>query len=146
MVFSKISELFSPGLIRLSASNKSPGLPIPASPHGLPKPEKRSNLRLSYSLQDLSTYRRLDIEEGNQNAGVERNSGHALPPYIFEKEKGAASFSMGKLSPGTSYRKKRWITEPGFDKLVQNISGLQKAIKPLIEWVKSRMYRILNLM
>ncbi|XP_047978523.1 probable apyrase 7 isoform X2 [Salvia hispanica] len=227
MVFSKISELFSPGLIRLSASNKPPGSPIPASPSGLPKPEKRSNLRLSYSLQDLSTYRRLDIEEGNKNAGVERSSGHALPPYIFEKEKGAASFSKEKLSPGTSSRKKRWITvvciliglflvsclsfglqnlytnwsrgtnrfyvvvdcgstgtrvfvyqasishekdnnlpislkslpedssansvarsgraynrmetEPGFDKLVHNISGLQKAIKPLIEWAENQI-------
>lgn len=30
-------------------------------------------------------------------------------------------------------------TEPGFDKLVHNMSGLQKAIKPLIEWAEKEI-------
>ena len=32
-----------------------------------------------------------------------------------------------------------WETEPGFDKLVHNISGLQKAIKPLTEWAENQI-------
>lgn len=227
MVFSKISELFSPGLSRLSApkdsnlSYKIPGLPNPGS-HT--KHEKNSSLRPSFSLQDLSTYRRIDVEEGNLNAGAEMNLGHALPPYAFQKENGATSFSKEKLPPANSSRRKKWITViciliglflvsclsfslqylytnwsrgatkfyvildcgstgtrvyvyqasinhekdnnlpislkslpeysqmnsvsrsgnaynrmetvPGFDKLVHNVSGLQEAINPLIEWAE----------
>ncbi|KAH6802267.1 GDA1/CD39 nucleoside phosphatase family protein [Perilla frutescens var. frutescens] len=235
MVFSKLSELFSPRLSRLSApkasnlSYKPPGSAIPDSPNGFLKPEKKSNLRLSTSLQDLSTYHRFDIEEGNVNAGVERNLGQALTSHVLQKENGVSSFSKEKVSPGTSSRQKKWMrviciflglflisclsfglqylytnwsrgttkfyilldcgstgtrvyvyqasinqdkdnklpislkslpedfqmksgsqsgraynrmeTEPGFDKLVHNISGLQEAIKPLVEWAEKQIPR-----
>ncbi|PIN14582.1 Nucleoside phosphatase [Handroanthus impetiginosus] len=230
MIFSKLAEIFSSAATRLSApkaspfSYKSPGLPPnPGSLHGyhFSSPEKKSNLRLSSSLQDFSTYRRLDLEEGNLTAGVERISGHALPPYSLQKENGVSSFSKEKISPGISPRRKKWVrvicvllcllligglsfslqflysswfrgpskfyvimdcgstgtrvyiyeasinrkkgdnlpihlkslpeafqgksrsqsgraynrmeTEPGFDKLVHNISGLREAIRPLIQ-------------
>lgn len=230
MVFSKLSELFPPRLSRLSApkasnlSYKSPGSP---NPDGFPKPEKKSNLRLSSSLQDLSTYRQLDIEEGNLNTGAERKLGHARPPYLSQKGNEVSSFSKERVSTGISSRQKKWMrvicillclflisclsfglqylytswsrgttkfyvlldcgstgtrvyvyqassnydkdnqlpislkslpedfqrksssqsgraynrmeTEPGFDKLVHNMSGLQKAIKPLIEWAEKEI-------
>lgn len=233
MGFRKLSELFPPRLSRLSApkasnlSYKSPGSPDPGSSSGFLKLENKSNLRPSSSLQDLSTYRRVDIEEGNVNAGVERNLGQALPPYVFQKENGVSSFSKEKVSLGTSSRQKKWMrviciflglflisclsfglqylytnwargttkfyvlldcgstgtrvyvyqasihrdkdsklpislqsmpedfqrksdsqsgraynrmeTEPGFDKLVHNMSGLQEVIKPLIEWAEKQI-------
>ncbi|KAI3458503.1 hypothetical protein Pfo_015166 [Paulownia fortunei] len=238
MVFSKFAELFSSATTLLSApkastlSYKSPGLPpIPGSLHGYPfsSTEKKSTLRLSSSLQDLSTYRRLDLEEGDLSAGVERTPGHAFPPYFLQKENGVSSFSKEKVSPGISSRRKKWVqvicvllslllivclsfalhflysnwsrgtskfyvvldcgstgtrvyvyeasinhkndntlplilkslpegfqrksgsqsgraynrmeTEPGFDKLVHNISGLREAIKPLIQWAEKQIPR-----
>lgn len=112
MVFSKLSELFPPRLSRLSApkasnlSYKSPGSP---NPDGFPKPEKKSNLRLSSSLQDLSTYRQLDIEEGNLNTGAERKLGHARPPYLSQKGNEVSSFSKERVSTGISSRQKKWM-------------------------------------
>ncbi|KAK6135779.1 hypothetical protein DH2020_030474 [Rehmannia glutinosa] len=213
-------------------SYKSPGLPpISGSPHLYPfsSPEKKGNLRHSSSLQDLSTYRRLDLEEGDLSGGVERTSGHAFPPYFLPKENGVSSFSKEKVSPGISSRRKKCVqvicillclflfaclsfalqflysnwsrgaskfyvvldcgstgtrvyvyeasvnrkkddnlpvllkslpdgfqrksgsqsgraynrmeTEPGFDKLVNNISGLSDAIKPLIQWAEKQIPR-----
>ncbi|KAI3470917.1 hypothetical protein Pfo_027580 [Paulownia fortunei] len=234
MVFSKFAEFVSSAAIRLSApkasslSYKSPGLPpIPGSLHGytLSSPEKESNLRISSSLQDLSTYHH---PEGDLSPGVERSSSHALPPSLLQQENGASSFSKEKVSSISSGRKK-WVrviyvllclllfalicfallflysnwsrgpskfyvvidcgstgtrvyvyqasvnhkkddslpillkslpesfhrksgsqrgraynrmeTEPGFDKLVHNMSGLRKAIKPLIRWAEKQIPR-----
>ncbi|KAK6156093.1 hypothetical protein DH2020_010341 [Rehmannia glutinosa] len=232
MVFSKFSELFSSAPKASPLSYKSPGLPpISGSPHLYPfsSPEKKGNLRHSSSLQDLSTYRRLDLEEGDLSGGVERTSGHAFPPYFLPKENGVSSFSKEKVSPGISSRRKKCVqvicillclflfaclsfalqflysnwsrgaskfyvvldcgstgtrvyvyeasvnckkddnlpvllkslpdsfqrksgsqsgraynrmeTEPGFDKLLNNISGLSDAIKPLIQWAEKQIPR-----
>ncbi|KAK4385299.1 putative apyrase 7 [Sesamum angolense] len=238
MVFGKFAELFSSAPTRSSGprasslSCKSTGLPpIPGSLHGysFSSPEKKSNLRLSSSLQDLSTYRQLDLEEANISPGDERITSHALPPYLLQKENGVASFSKEKVSPGIPSRRKKWVrvvcvllcllmivflsfalqylysnwsrgpsrfyvvldcgstgtrvyvyqasinhkkygnlpillkslpesfqrksgsqsgraynrmeTEPGFDKLVHNISGLNEAIQPLIQWAERQIPR-----
>ncbi|KAL0303898.1 UNVERIFIED_CONTAM: putative apyrase 7 [Sesamum radiatum] len=238
MVFSKFAELFSSAPTRSlgpkasALSYKSTGLPpIPGALHGysFSSPEKKSNLRHSSSLQDLSTYHRLDLEEANLGPGDERISSHALPPYFLQKENGVASFSKEKVSPGIPSRQKKWVrvicvllcllmivflsfalqylysnwsrgpsrfyvvldcgstgtrvyvyqasinhkkygnlpillkslpesfqrksgsqsgraynrmeTEPGFDKLVHNMSGLNEAIQPLIQWAEKQIPR-----
>ncbi|KAL8552230.1 hypothetical protein ACS0TY_001072 [Phlomoides rotata] len=231
MVFTKLSELFFSTTTRLSApktsslSYKSPGLP-PTNPHGFSSSEKKGNLRLSSSLQDFSTYRQLDLEEGTLSSGLERIPGHEVPPYWLQRENGGSSFSKEKISPRVSTRQKchrvicvlfglffiacfsfalqfllsswstgttkyyvvldcgstgtrvyvyqaymnhemdnnlpmllkalpedfqtksgsqngraynRMETEPGFDKLVHNVSGLKEAIAPLIEWAEQQI-------
>ncbi|KAK4403421.1 putative apyrase 7 [Sesamum angolense] len=172
-------------------SYKSPGLPpLSGSLHGytFSGPEKKTNLRLSSSLQDLSAYRQLDTEgDLLPSPRIERSSSRALTPKFLQQENGASSFSKEKASPISSGRKK-WVrvlcvflclllftclcyallflysnwsrgpsripeeiglperpaynrmeTEPGFDKLVRNISGLRKAIKPLIRWAEKQI-------
>ncbi|KAL0402947.1 UNVERIFIED_CONTAM: putative apyrase 7 [Sesamum radiatum] len=236
MVLSKFAEFLSSAATRLSApktsnlSYKSPGLaPLSGSLHGytFSGPEKKTNLRLSSSLQDLSAYRQLDTEGGViPSPRIERSSSRALPPKLLQQENGASSFSKEKVSPISSGRKK-WVrvlcvflclllftclcyallflysnwsrgpsrfyvvidcgstgtrvyvyqasvnhqkdnnlpillkslpegfqrksgsqrgraynrmeTEPGFDKLVRNISGLRKAIKPFIRWAEKQI-------
>ncbi|KAK4489291.1 hypothetical protein RD792_005095 [Penstemon davidsonii] len=230
MVFNKISELISSRATRFSApkasnlSYKSPGLPpIPGSLHNYTysTPEKKNNLRLSSSLQDFSTYRHLDLEEGDPNNEVVKASN------LLQKENGVSSFSKEKAPPVISPVRKKWVrvicvlfclllfatlsftlqvlysnwskgpskyyvvldcgstgtrvyvyeasvnhnkdynlpillkslpegfrkksgsqngraynrmeTEPGFDKLVHNISGLRNAMKPLIQWAEKHI-------
>ncbi|KAK6145558.1 hypothetical protein DH2020_022378 [Rehmannia glutinosa] len=234
MVFGKFSKFVSSVATRLSApktstpSYKSSGLPpLHGSLHGytISSPERKSNLRLSASLQDLSTYHQID-PEGDLSPGVERSSSHALPQNLLQQENGTSSFSKAKISPVSSGRKNwhrvicvflclllfaclcfasvflysswsrgtskfyvvldcgstgtrvyvyqasvnhkkddslpilvnslpesfrrksgsqrgraynRMETEPGFDKLVHNIAGLRKAIKPLIKWAEKEI-------
>lgn len=231
MVFSKIAELFSASKAS-SLSHKSPGLPpIPSSLHGyhFSSTEKKSNLRLSSSLQDLSTYRQLDLEDGDLSGGVDIISGSGFPPYFLQRGKNISSFSKEKVSLGISSRRKKWVqvirvllsllfiacllfalqflysnwsrgaskfyvvldcgstgtrvyvyeastnherdhnlpvllrslpedfqgksgshsgraykrmeTEPGFHKLVHNMSGLSEAINPLIQWAEKQIPR-----
>ncbi|GFP96844.1 probable apyrase 7 [Phtheirospermum japonicum] len=189
--------------------SKSP----PVSGYPFSSPETKGSLKHSYSLQDLSTYRRLDLEEG-----------HAFHPHLVQKENGISGFSKDKISSkrnkcvqficilvgllliaclsfalqflysdwfkgaskfyivldcgstGTrvyvyeasinrnkkdnnlpvslkslpeSFESKpgsrngraynRMETEPGFDKLVRNISGLREAIEPLIQWAEKQI-------
>ncbi|KAL2541787.1 putative apyrase 7 [Abeliophyllum distichum] len=236
MVFSKFAEIVSSATARLSApksstlSHKSPGfLPVRDSLNGytISSPENKTSLRPSSSLQDLSTYRRLDPEAGDLNPGIERSSSHATPPNALQNENGGLSFSKEKASSVIPSRRKKWIrvicvllclfvfaclsfavqflysnwsqgpskfyvvldcgstgtrvylyrasvnsnkddnlpialkslpedfhrksgslsgraynrmeTEPGFDKLVHNISGLRGAIKPLVRWAKKQI-------
>ncbi|KAG8390140.1 hypothetical protein BUALT_Bualt01G0052600 [Buddleja alternifolia] len=231
MVLNKFVDFISSASTRLSApkasnvQSKPPGLPpIPGSLHDytFSSPEKKTNMRLSSSLQDFSTYRQLDPEEGDITPG----STYALPPKLLQNGNGASSFSKEKVSP-VSPKKKKWVrvvcvlfclllfsclcfalqilysnwargpakfyvvldcgstgtrvyvyqasvnhekdknlpillkslpegfkkkmgsqsgraynrmeTEPGFDKLVHNISGLRKAIKPLIKWAEKQI-------
>ncbi|CAI9774919.1 unnamed protein product [Fraxinus pennsylvanica] len=236
MVFSKFAEILSSATARLSApkssalSNKSPGfLPVRGSLHGYAysSPEKKTSLRLFSSLQDLSTYGRLDPEVGDLSPGIERSSNHAMPSNPLQNENGGLSFSKEKKSLVIPSRRNKWIrvicillclllfaclsfavqflysswsqgpskfyvvldcgstgtrvylyqasvnrnndhnlpillkslpedfhrksgslsgraynrmeTEPGFDKLVHNISGLKGAIKPLIRWAERQI-------
>lgn len=50
-------------------------------------------------------------------------------PETFQRKSGSQK--------GRAYN--RMETEPGFDKLVHNISGLRKAIKPLIRWAEKQI-------
>ncbi|EYU20055.1 hypothetical protein ABFS82_06G063300 [Erythranthe guttata] len=220
MVFSKFAELFS---AQKASTYKSPGLPpMPSSVHAHPfsSSEKKTNLRHSSSLQDFSTYRQLDIENG-----VDIASGNRFPPFLLQKENGIKTLSKEKISPGISSTRKKWLkvicvlvillfisfllfalqfiyskwsrgaskyyvvldcgstgtrvyvyeasinhkrddnlpvllkslpeslqsvshsgraykrmeTEPGLGKLVNNVSGLSEAIKPLIQWAENQI-------
>lgn len=68
-------------------------------------------------------------------ASVNHNKDDNLPillkslPEGFKRKSGSQS--------GRAYN--RMETEPGFDKLVHNVSGLRKAIKPLIRWAEKQI-------
>ncbi|KAL0382157.1 UNVERIFIED_CONTAM: putative apyrase 7 [Sesamum calycinum] len=106
----KATRLSAPRTSNLSY--KSPGLPpLSGSLHGytFSGPEKKTNLRLSSSLQDLSAYRQLDTEgDLLPSPRIERSSSRALTPKFLQQENGASSFSKEKASPISSGRKK-WV-------------------------------------
>lgn len=235
MVFAGFRDFFSSAATRLSGRQSSADAynssspPLIASPPPQvagfsSSPALKNNLRLSSSLQDLSTYRRLDLEEGN------RGLGNATPDFRpLQRENAGASFSKEKTLPGGSswWPSRKWVrtivlflclllfcfliytvsvyiysywsqgtpkfyvvldcgstgtrayvyqanvnyktngalpiavrsytgqkkklksqsgraydrmeTEPGLDKLVRNISGLRKAIKPLLQWAEKQI-------
>ncbi|MFS7949815.1 putative apyrase [Helianthus anomalus] len=235
MAFSGIKELISSVTSRFSSSKSSTspytssGLPpLGGSPHGygFPSSRQKNLLRLSSSLQDFSTYRRLDPENGNSIPGVETHSPNTNQHHFVN---GGTSVSREKSSPQTGVRRK-WVrvimvlfcflflalsiygllflysnwahgsarfyvvldcgstgtrvyvyqasinhkktdslpillksipedlqslqtrpssqsgraynrmeTEPGFDKLVRNASGLKHAIKPLLKWAEKQI-------
>ncbi|KAH7839505.1 hypothetical protein Vadar_005153 [Vaccinium darrowii] len=235
MVFSRIVEIASAAVTRLSAP-KSSTLPYLSS--GLSPPTNslndysfsqaglKNNLRPSSSLQDFSSYHRLDPDGGDFESGSDASLIHAKQPHILRRENGGSSFSKEKASPGSPRARKKWMrvlmvllflllcaaiiyaiqsyysnwsqtskfyvvldcgstgtrvyvyratindkkdgnlpillsslpegfqrkhrlyrgraynrmeTEPGFDKLVHNISGLKGAIKPLIKWAEKQI-------
>ncbi|XP_022985088.1 probable apyrase 7 [Cucurbita maxima] len=239
MMFGRFRDIISSATTRLSGrqssadaykSSSSPGSSPPliasSSPilAGFASPALKNSLRLSSSLQDLSTYRRLDLEEGNH--GLD----NAAPDYrSLQRENAASSFSKEKTLPGGFFwwLSKKWVrtivlflslllffvliytvsmyiysywsqgtpryyvvldcgstgtrayvyqasvnykkngalpiairsytgqkkklksqsgraydrmeTEPGLDKLVRNITGLRKAIKPLLQWAEKQI-------
>ncbi|KAL3652260.1 hypothetical protein CASFOL_001941 [Castilleja foliolosa] len=238
MAGSRFSKFFSSKTTRMStpkASNtyKPSGLPpiIPGSHHNYTySSPKKANLRLSASLQDLSTYHQVD-PENDLSPVLERSPDHVSPQNLLDQENGVSSFSKEKLLPVSSGRN-NWLrvfyvllclllftsvcfaslvlysswsngspkfyvvldcgstgtrvyvyqasvnngnddrlpilvkslpesfhrksgsqqgraynrmeTEPGFDKLVRNISGLRKAIKPLIKWAEKQIPKKLH--
>lgn len=227
MVLNKVTEMFSAAVARFS-NPKTSSTPYPSS--GLPplpgslnisSLDQKNKLRLSSSLQDLSAYRRLDLEDGDLNPEIERGSTNLKRLNLFKRENLGTSFSKVKGSPAVNSARTKWKrvilvllclllvafllymlffylnlfrgeskfyvvldcgstgtrvyvyqsspnykkdsdlpivlrslpegfqrnsrlqsgraynrmeTEPGFDKLVHNTSGLRKAIKPLIKW------------
>lgn len=232
MVIGKLAKFFSSATTLISISKasvlsyRSPGLPPLPHSHSetFSIPERNSNLRLASSLQDLSAYRQVDLED-HVSPGL-GSSGHTLPPILLKQENGVSSFSKEKGlaiysrrnkwvrricilvalllftclcfalifhysnwsrgpskyfivldcgSTGTrvyvyqasvnhdkennlplllkslpeGFRRKsgsqsgraynRMETEPGFDKLVRNTSGLRKAIKPLLRWAEKQV-------
>lgn len=240
MVFGRFRDVLSSAAGRLSGrqsstdayKSSSPGSPPPSiassSPlvAGFSNPALKNNLRLSSSLQDLSTYRRLDLEEGNRGIGSETPDSRPL-----QRDNAGSSFSKEKekTMPGGSswWRSRKWVrtfvlflclllfcfiiytvsmyiysywsqgtprfyvvldcgstgtrayvyqanvnykkngalpiairsytgqkkklksqsgraydrmeTEPGLDKLVRNVTGLKKAIKPLLQWAQKQI-------
>ncbi|KAF8397221.1 hypothetical protein HHK36_016129 [Tetracentron sinense] len=237
MAFSRIAEIFSDSASRLAASHSPTGPSVSsgflpqAGTHrgfGFSSPGKKNTLRLSSSLQDLSTYRQLDPEEGGLDLGNDRSASRTklLPP--LQRENSGSSFSKEKVLPGIPFIRRKWMratmiflclllfvfliymcaryfstywsqeaskfyvvldcgstgtrvfvyqssidhkkdgslpivlkslpeglqrksssqsgrayhrkeTEPGFDKLVNNVSGLRAAIKPLIRWAEKQI-------
>ncbi|CAI0442009.1 unnamed protein product [Linum tenue] len=120
MVLGKIAAAVSAATSRLSFSGSnsasvpymSTGVsppPTEAADHGFSfssPAQSKANLRLSSSLQDLSSYRRLDPEEGDPlKFGVDKNV------RLLQRENAtAASFSKEKgLPPATPFLRRKWV-------------------------------------
>ncbi|KAI8564284.1 hypothetical protein RHMOL_Rhmol03G0169500 [Rhododendron molle] len=234
MLFSKVADIVSAAATRFSAPKSSTlpyvssGLSPPSNyvrSYRVPNYGQHTNLRLSSSLQDFSTYSQLDTEGGDLNSGIDGSLIHPKQPNFINKGN-IVSFSKEKASPRSPRTQKNWArvllvllclllfavlvftlqfyyfkwsqgtpkfyvvldcgstgtrvyvyqanvndkkdgslpillrslpesiqntssqsgraynrmeTEPGFDKLVHNISGLMSAILPLIEWAEKQI-------
>ncbi|XP_044506036.1 probable apyrase 7 isoform X2 [Mangifera indica] len=68
-------------------------------------------------------------------ASIDRNNGGTFPIFMKSLTEGI-SRKTGSQS-GRAYD--RMETEPGFDKLVHNESGLKAAIKPLLQWAEKQI-------
>ncbi|KAI4314620.1 hypothetical protein L6164_027508 [Bauhinia variegata] len=108
MAFGKTAGLLSAASSRLSAPQSSAAAqPQAASPHGFgfvnPAPSK-NNLRISSSLQDLSSYRQLDPEDGDVGIGVDVRSAHLKQTHyhLLRETAGGSSFSKEKPVQGGS--------------------------------------------
>lgn len=113
MVFSRITEIISAALSRLSAPRtftmpqvSSGLLPQAGSAHGL---NQKNNLRLSSSLQDLPSYHRLDPEEDKLNLGVDRNGNNKKQSSPLQRENGGSSFSKEKAFQKIPFLHKKWV-------------------------------------
>ncbi|OWM72263.1 probable apyrase 7 [Punica granatum] len=234
MVFGKIAGIFSAFRGSFWSPNASSARYMPTSvvspqagsavyASGFSNSGQKNNLRLSSSLQDLSTYHGLFSEDGDLN-GI-----HSKPPHPLLRENAVSSFSKEKsLTGGVPISRRKWTrailfllclmlfalfiyavsmyiytnwsreaskfyvvldcgstgtrayvyqaslsykrdgslpivlksfnegirkkpksqigraydrmeTEPGFDKLVHNFSGLKDAINPLIQWAEKQI-------
>ncbi|PPE02000.1 hypothetical protein GOBAR_DD00997 [Gossypium barbadense] len=68
----------------------------------------KNNLRLSASLQDFSSYRRLDPEAANLISEIDKSMSYSKPP--LQRENAAASFSKEKgLPSGTPFLTRKWV-------------------------------------
>lgn len=108
-------------IITAAANSKSSchSSSIPYLPTGLLSPSsythsfgfgnsgQMSNLRLSSSLQDFSTYRRLDLEDGQLLSVTD--SIHAKHPHVLRRESASASFFKENAPLGSPVLRKRWI-------------------------------------
>ncbi|KAG8639780.1 probable apyrase 7 [Manihot esculenta] len=115
MVFGKIADAFSAATSHFAASKTSAVpymsfglLPPPAetTDHGfdLANSSHKNNLRLSSSLQDLKSYRRLDLEEGDYNIGIDRKH------YLLQRENAGSSFSKEKPMLGRiPFLRRKWV-------------------------------------
>ncbi|KAG9458957.1 hypothetical protein H6P81_003465 [Aristolochia fimbriata] len=232
MASSKIASIISSAVNRITTVNSStgtvPGLLSPVeSRHRFDflEPTQKSGLRLSASLQEISTLGKVDPEEGFLDHQFSVLS-HAKPIHPLEREAFGASFSKDKTPASASFLRRKSIrvavgllgvilvifliyealrqfngkashyyvvldcgstgtrayvyessveqrgvgtlpislrslpkdlqkkstarsgrayqrmeTEPGFDKLVGNVSGLKSAIKPLLRWAEKQIPR-----
>ncbi|KAK8598858.1 hypothetical protein V6N13_076803 [Hibiscus sabdariffa] len=96
-----------------AASYMSPAL----SPHtdrnvihgfGFANSGNKNNLRLSASLQDFSSYHRLDPEAANIISEIDKSMTYSKTP--LQRENVAASFSKEKGLPGgTPFLKRKWV-------------------------------------
>ncbi|GAB2299335.1 Probable apyrase 7, variant 2 [Dionaea muscipula] len=114
MVFSRIVEIISSATNRPVRKSSS----IPYMSSGLLPPTgyghgfgfsgtgQKANLRLSSSLQDLTAYRRVDLEDVEQSSGT--NTIFSKQPHPFLKENGASSFSKERASQGAPFKQRKW--------------------------------------
>ncbi|CAA3003202.1 probable apyrase 7 [Olea europaea subsp. europaea] len=118
MVFSKFAEIVSSATARLSTpksfalSNKLlVFLLVRGSSCGytISSPENKTGLRLSSSLQDLSTYRRLDPEASDLSPRIERCSSYTISSNLLQNENGGLNFSKEKTSLVIPSRQKKWV-------------------------------------
>lgn len=80
--------------------------------HG--KPGQKGSMRLSSSLQDLSTFSRLDPERGGVEFEIEGTCARPQASRVLIKESGGSSFSKEKPLPETPLWRRRWIRIPLF--------------------------------
>ncbi|KAJ7953282.1 Nucleoside phosphatase GDA1/CD39 [Quillaja saponaria] len=109
MVFSRITEVLSAASSRLSTPQSSAAVhPQVASAlgFGLVKSDShKNNLRISSSLQDLSSYRQLDPEYGDFGF-----THFKQPPHILQGENAGSSFSKEKAIQGANPSAwKKWV-------------------------------------
>ncbi|CAA7398222.1 unnamed protein product [Spirodela intermedia] len=71
-------------------------------------------MRLSSSLQDLSSFSRLDPERGRVEFEIEGSYARPQASRVLIKESGGSSFSKEKPLPETPFWRRRWIRIPLF--------------------------------
>ncbi|XP_065877567.1 probable apyrase 7 [Euphorbia lathyris] len=115
MVFGRIADAFSAVKSKFSASKTSAGPYMPTGSslppgettghsYSFSNPRSKNNLRLSASLQDLSSFHRLDVEDGDRKIGNDRNS------HFLQRQNGGTSFSKEKaFSGGTPLMWRKWV-------------------------------------
>nr|POF22983.1 putative apyrase 7 [Quercus suber] len=130
----------------------------------MPYSNNKNNLRLSSSLQDLTAYRPLDNDVAIANVDNRAAAAHfyvvldcgstGTRVYVYQASfdhNNAGTLPIALKSFTEGIRKKpssqigraydRMETEPGFHKLVHNVTGLKGAIKPLIRWAEKQIPR-----
>lgn len=112
-MFGRISDIISAATSRQLASKSS----VPYMSTGLSPPAEttdqsfsfsnsghKNNLRPSSSLQDFSSYRPLDLEQGDLKLGIDRK------PHSLQRENAGSSFSKEKALPGgTPFLRRKWV-------------------------------------
>ncbi|GAB2229447.1 hypothetical protein Droror1_Dr00023590 [Drosera rotundifolia] len=121
MVFSRIAAIiFSatncPSVRKSSSIPYMSSGPLPPTGYGygfgFSGTGQKANLRLSSSLQDLTSYHhRVDIEDVDQHSREDIIYSEE-PPHPFLKENGAFSFSKEKASQGVPFLQRKWIRVP----------------------------------
>eukprot|EP00268_Persea_americana_P025327 TRINITY_DN24682_c0_g1_i4.p1 TRINITY_DN24682_c0_g1~~TRINITY_DN24682_c0_g1_i4.p1 ORF type:complete len:757 (-),score=120.52 TRINITY_DN24682_c0_g1_i4:636-2906(-) len=96
---SSIGSSTSSGLLAPSGSNRRSGLSDSA---------RTGSLRLSSSLQDFSTFCKLDPEEGDPDLGI-NSSTYSKSYHALGRENLGSSFSKEKTLPAISFVRKKWV-------------------------------------
>ncbi|XP_002533795.2 probable apyrase 7 [Ricinus communis] len=115
MVFGRVADIFNAAIGRLTAAKSSSAQyistgssppPVETIDHGFSfaNAGRKNNLRLSSSLQDFSSYRRLDLEGGGYSVGTDRK------PPLLQRENAGSSFSKEKALPaGNPFLRRKWV-------------------------------------
>uniref|UniRef100_A0A1D1XC43 Ectonucleoside triphosphate diphosphohydrolase 1 n=1 Tax=Anthurium amnicola TaxID=1678845 RepID=A0A1D1XC43_9ARAE len=90
-----------------SPSRPSDSLPAVGKNHG--RHGQKGSMRLSSSLQDFSTYSRVDPEGGGVEFEIEGSHTRPVPPRALHREGGGSSFSKEKPLPETPFIRKRLV-------------------------------------
>ncbi|KAK6251599.1 hypothetical protein SCA6_005604 [Theobroma cacao] len=119
MVFSRIAETISGASNLLSATQSSaasymsPALSLQADKNaahgfGFVNSGHKNNLRLSSSLQDFSSYHRLDPEAADLISEIDKSMTYTRPP--LQRENAGSSFSKERGLPGgTPFLRRKWV-------------------------------------
>ncbi|KAJ7943999.1 Nucleoside phosphatase GDA1/CD39 [Quillaja saponaria] len=114
MVFNRIAGVISVASSRLSAPQSSTtAQPQAASALGfglVKSGSQKNNFRISSSLQDLSSYRQLDPEDGYIDNGINMDATHLKKPHLLQREDVGSSFSKEKAIQGANpSAHKKWV-------------------------------------
>ncbi|OVA02786.1 Nucleoside phosphatase GDA1/CD39 [Macleaya cordata] len=119
MAFSRSTEFFSATDNRITGSHSTAGPSIssgalsrvgPGHGLGFANPRQKNNLRISSSLQDFSTYRQLDPEQGDIDIEFDQSTTtHTELHRSLQRENGSASFSKHKTIPGIPFIRNKLV-------------------------------------